>query len=155
MDSSQIISLIISISSITLAMLLVVLVKVITTFANKNMVESFNISKGFVRKQEMTEFKNEMKRELAVERVALQELLMQQLDRSIDNKIKEFRNVGNKLLTIDETIDELNLLREDFKDKISSFNVVDDKVSALRKEVNSIKYGTESPNEELVERRRG
>jgi len=154
MDNS-LITLIASIAGIILASLLVALVKVITTFANRNMIESFNISKGFVRKTEMTEFKNEMKRDMAVERVALQELLMQQLDKTVDNKIKEFRNVGNKLLTIDETINELNLLREDFKDKVASFNLIDDKVLSLRKEVNSIKYGTESPSEELVERRRG
>jgi len=154
MDSS-LITLIASIAGIILASLLVALVKVITTFANRNMIESFNISKGFVRKSELTEFKNEMKRDMAVERVALQELLMQQLDKTVDNKIKEFRNVGNKLMTIDETINHLELLKEEFKDKVSSFNLVNDELLSLRKEVNSIKYGTESPSIEIVERRRG
>lgn len=119
------------------------------------MMDAFNISKGFVRKSELTEFKNEMKRDMAIERVALQELLLQQLDKSIDNKIKEFRNVGNKLITIDETINTLELLKEDFKEKIASFNLVDDQLLALRKEVNQIKYGTDSPTIETVERRRG
>jgi hypothetical protein len=155
MIDSSLITLISSIASVILAALLVALVKVITTFVNRNMLESFNISKGFVRKTELTEFKNEMKRDMAIERVALQELLLQQLDKSIDNKIKEFRNVGNKLLTIDQTINELNLLREDFKEKVASFNLVDDQLLSLRKEVNQIKYGTDTPSIETVERRRG
>lgn len=155
MDTSQIISLIVSISSIILAMLLVALVKVITTFANRNMTESFNISKGFVRKSEMTEFKNEMKRDLAIERVALQELLMNQMDKNIDSKIKEFRNIGNKLISIDETINVLELLKEEFRDKVSSFNLVDDKLESLRKEFNNIRYGTENPSEENIKRRKG
>jgi hypothetical protein len=154
MDSS-LITLIASISGIIFAAFLVALVRVITAFANKNMLDSFNISKGFVRKTEMTEFKNEIKMDLAIERVALQELLMQQLDKSIDNKIKEFRNVGNKLLSIDETINHLELLRDDFKDKVSSLNLIEDKLSSLRKEVNTIRYGTESPSEEVIERRKG
>jgi hypothetical protein len=155
MIDSSLITLISSIASVILAALLVALVKVITTFVNRNMLESFNIYKGFVRKTELTEFKNEMKRDMAIERVALQELLLQQLDKSIDNKIKEFRNVGNKLLTIDQTINELNLLREDFKEKVASFNLVDDQLLSLRKEVNQIKYGTDTPSIETVERRRG
>ncbi len=154
MDTS-IITLIASISGIIVSFFVLVIVRIITGFANKNLIESFNVSKGFVRKVEMSEFKNEIKTDLAIERVALQELLMQQLDKSIDNKIKEFRNIGNKLLSIDETINELELLREEFKDKVSSFNLIDDKVTTLRKEVNSIKYGTESPNEEVIERRKG
>lgn len=155
MIDSSLITLIASIAGIILAALLVALVKVITTFVNRNMMDAFNISKGFVRKSELTEFKNEMKRDMAIERVALQELLLQQLDKSIDNKIKEFRNVGNKLITIDETINTLELLKEDFKEKIASFNLVDDQLLALRKEVNQIKYGTDSPTIETVERRRG
>lgn len=155
MIDSTLITLIASIAGIILAALLVALVKVITTFVNRNMMDSFNISKGFVRKAELTEFKNEMKRDMAIERVALQELLLQQLDKSIDNKIKEFRNVGNKLVTIDHTINTLELLKEDFKEKIASFNLVDDQLLSLRKEVNQIKYGTDTPSIETVERRRG
>jgi hypothetical protein len=155
MIDSTLITLIASIAGIILAALLVALVKVVTTFVNRNMSESFNISKGFVRKSELTEFKNEMKRDMAIERVALQELLLQQLDKSIDNKIKEFRNVGNKLITIDQTINTLELLKEDFKEKVASFNLVDDQLLSLRKEVNQIKYGTDAPSAETIERRRG
>jgi hypothetical protein len=136
-------------------MLLVVLVKVIVTFANKNMIESFNISKGFVRKSDLIEFKNEVRKTMAIEQITLQQLLMQQLDQMIDNKIKEFRNVGNKLVTIDETINALNLLKDDFKDKISSFNLIGDDVSSLRKEFNQIRYGTDTPSEEIIKRRKG
>lgn len=155
MDNTQLITLIASISMVILTALLVTLVKVITTFVNKNMLDAFNISKGFTRKAELTDFKNEMKRDMAIERVTLQELLLQQLDKSIDNKIKEFRNVSNKLLSIDETINMLELLKEEFKDKVASFNLVDDELLSLRKEVNKIRYGTDVPDKETVERRRG
>lgn len=154
MDSS-LITLIASISAVILAMFLLILVKVITSFATNNVSESFNLSKGFVRKQEMTEFKNEMKRDMAIERVALQELLMQQLDKTVDNKIKDLRNLGNKLVAIDETINSLELLKDEFRDRVASFNLINDQLLSIRKEINQIKYGTDTPSEESVQRRKG
>ena len=52
MDSS-LVTLISSIAGIILASLLVTLVKVITTFANKNIADVFNVWKNFVRKEEL------------------------------------------------------------------------------------------------------
>jgi len=155
MDSSQLITLISSISSVILAMLLLALIKVITSFSNKNMTEAFNISKGFIRKAEFVELKNELKRELAVERVIMQESLMQQIERTFDSKVKEIRNLGNRLENIDETVRNLEKLEEEFKDRIASFNLLNDEVLSLRKEVNKLKYGTETPSEENISRRKG
>lgn len=155
MLSSEIITLIASIAGIILASFLVALVKVITTFVNKNMVDSFNITKSFASKDDLEKFKNEIKRDLAVERVALQELLLQQLDKTIDSKIKELRGIGNKLMSVDAMINELNLLKEDFKDKIASYNVIEDNMLSLRKELNKMRYGTERPGAEEVSRRKG
>lgn len=155
MIDSSLITLIASIAGIILVSLIVALVKVITTFVNKNMVDSFNITKEFASKNDLEKFKNEMKRDLAVERVALQELLLQQLDKSIDGKIKELRNIGNKLVSVDEMINDLNVLKEDFKDKIASYNVLEDSILSVRKELNKMKYGTEKPTEEDVRRRKG
>lgn len=155
MNTSELISLVVSISSIILTMLFLVLIKVITSFSTKNVTDTFNISKGFVRKVELTEFKNEMRQDMAVERVALQELVMQQLNTSIDNKVKELRNIGNKLISVDEMINDLELLKDDFKDKIASFNLVNDELVSIRKDVNQIKYGTDVPSEETISRRKG
>lgn len=155
MEGSQLITLIASIAGIILASFLIALVKVITTFVNKNMLDAFNISKNFIRREELDGFKNEVKKDLAIERVALQELLLQQLDKSIDNKIKELRSIGHRLASIDETISSLNLIKEDFKEKIASLNLIEDEIRALRKEINKIKYGTERPDEETINRRRG
>lgn len=155
MDNVQLITLIASISMVILTALLVTLIKVITTFVNKNMLDSFNISKGFVRKTEMTEFKNEMKRDMAIERVALQELLLHQVDKSIENKIKDIKSVGSKISSVDDTVAALLSLQEDFKEKISSFNLVNDQLLSIRKEVNLIRYGTSAPDDEDVKRRQG
>lgn len=155
MFDQGIVTIIASISGVILVSFLVALIKVITTFVNRNMIDSFNITKSFASKDDLDKFKSEIKRDLAVERVALQELLLQQLDKSIDGKIKELRNIGNKLISVDEMINELKLVREDFKDKIASYNVLEDSVSSLRKELNKMKYGTEKPGQEVVNRRKG
>jgi predicted RNase H-like nuclease (RuvC/YqgF family) len=136
-------------------MLLLALVKVITSFSNKNMNEAFNISKGFIRKSEFIELKNELKKEIAVERVIMQESLMQQIDRTFDSKVKEIKNIGYKLEAMDDIINELKNLKEEFKDKISSFNVLNDEVMSLRKEINKLRYGTDTPSEENISRRKG
>lgn len=155
MIDGTLVTLIASIAGIIMSAVLFAIVKVITSFSTNSMTRAFDVSKGFIRKTEMTEFKNEMKKDMAVDRVAMQELLMQQVDKTVDNKIKEFRNIGNKLITIDETIDRLTKLEEDFKDKIASFNLLEDEVKSLRKEFNKIRYGSDEPREEVIERRKG
>lgn len=155
MTDGGLIALITSIAGVILSSLILAIVKAVMSFVDRNMDNAFNVSKDFIRKSEFESFKNSMKRDMAVERVALQELLLSQLDKNINSKIKEFRNVGDRLLTIDETVAELERLRDDFKDSISSYNLLDGKVDSLTKEFNKMRYGTEKPTEEQTKRRRG
>lgn len=144
-----------SIAGVIMVSVLVALVKVITTFVNKNMIDSFNISKGFIRRKEFTELKNELKKEMAVERLALQELLTLYVGDAIEGKIRDIKNINNRLDSVDDTIEILRELEDDFKDKVSSMNLAFDDIATLKKELNKIKYGTENPTNEQIERRHG
>lgn len=149
------VTIIASISGVVLATFLVALVKVITTFVNKNIMDTFHLSKEFATKSELEKFKDEMKRDLAVERVTLQTLLLDQMEKALEDRIKSLRSIGNKMISAEDMLDELEGIREDFKDKISSYNLIEDKVDAMRKELNMIRYGTDKPINEEVNRRRG